>query len=426
MKIKFENANILNENFEILSNQVLIVNNNLITYIGNDKESSDEYDRIIDCKNNYLIPTFINAHSHTAMVFARNIADDLSLFDWHNNIIFPLEKKLTEEDVYYFTILGIMESLSSGISLSFDMYMYYYSIADAYLRIGARVNILESLTKYDKKIAPHEYYKNLNNYKSDNGNLVRYSLGLHAEYTNDDYTFKLLRDVAKEYKKPCYMHNSETKKEVDECIEKYKMTPTEVFEKYGLFEYGGGGFHCVYLTDNDIEIFKRHKLSAVINSGSNVKLASGIARVKFFLDNNINVCIGTDGAASNNALDFFREMYLTSVLSKIEQNNPASISAKEIVKMATINGAKCMGYDNLGILKEGYLADICMIDVDKPNMCPHSDFLKALVYSAGRQNVKLTMVDGKILYENGNFFINEDEEYIYKKCDELLKNLISR
>ena len=426
MIIKFINANILNEDFDILNNKILIVKNNLIDYIGDDKKFNYDFDRIIDCKNNYLIPTFINAHSHNAMVFARNIADDMPLLDWLNNQIFPLERKLTEEDVYYFTILGIMEGLASGISLSFDMYKFYYTMADAYLRTGARVNILESLTKYDEKIAPKEYHKNLNNYKNDNGNLIRYSLGLHAEYTNDDWTFKLIKEISKEYKAPCFMHNSETKKEFDECIDRNNMTPTEVFEKYDLFEYGGGGFHCVYITDNDIEIFKKHKLSIITNSGSNVKLASGIARIKTFLNNNINVCLGTDGAASNNAIDFFREMYLTSVLSKIEQNDPASIPAKQIVKMATINGAKCMGYDNIGVLKEGFLADICMIDVNKSNMYPHSDFLKAIVYSANKTNVKMTMVDGKILYEDGKYFINEDEEYIYIKCDELLKNLISR
>ena len=266
-----------------------------------------------------------------------------------------------------------------------------------------------------------------NNYKNDNGNLVKYTPGIHAEYTCNEEIFKRVSDLVHKYKSPFFTHNSETKPEVDECKERWNgLTPTQVLDKFGLYDFGGGGYHCVHINDDDIEIFKKRDIIAVTCPGSNVKLASGIPKIQKFLDAGLKVAIGTDGPASNNAIDMFREMYLTTTLQKVTTDNGSALNAKTILKMVFENGAKCIGHEDSDSLDVGKLADIVMIDVDKPNMQPRNTFINNLVYSCGKQNVKLTMVDGKILYEDGKFNIGEDAEYVYKKCNELLKNLLNR
>ena len=428
MSIKFKNANVLDKNFEIREACDLIVENNRIKTIRPTDASDDaKYERVVDCNNNYLIPGIKNSHTHNAMVFLRSMSDDLFLHDWLAKYCFPNEAKLTYEDIYYFTILGIMENISSGVTGSMDMYLNNYAMADASLKTGFRVNICDTIQKFNKKIAPEEYYIELNNYKGDNGNLIRYTFGVHAEYTNTEELLKLMSDLTHKYKEPFFTHNSETKFEYDECKKRWGgLTPTQVFEKFGLFDYGGGGYHCVHIDDDDIEIFKKRNLIVVTCPGSNVKLASGIPRVKKFLDSGLRVAIGTDGPASNNAIDMFREMYLTTTLQKVSNSDPTALNPKQILNMVMVNGAACIGHPDADVLDEGKLADMVLIDVEKPNMQPRNTFINNLVYSCGKHNVKLTMIDGKILYEDGKFFINEDEKYVYKKCNELLKNLLER
>ena len=428
MSVLFKNANILNANFEIDENKDLIVEENRIKSIEShiDRDESS-YERVVECSGNYLIPGIKNSHTHNAMVFLRSMSDDLQLHDWLKKYCFPNEAKLTYEDVYYFTVLGIMENLTSGVTGSMDMYLDNYAMADASLKTGFRVNICDTIQKFNKKIAPEEYYINLNNYKNDNGNLVRYTFGIHAEYTNTEEMFKFMSDLVHKYKAPFYTHNSETKFEYDECKKRWGgLTPTQILDKFGLFDYGGGGYHCVYIDDDDIEIFKKRNLIAVTCPGSNVKLASGIPKVKKFIEKGLKVAIGTDGPASNNAIDMFREMYLTTTLQKVSNSDPAALNPKEILKMSMVNGAECIGHKDADSIEVGKLADIVLIDINKPNMQPRNKFINNLVYSCGKHNVKLTMVDGKILYEDGKFHINEDEEYVYKKCNELLKNLLER
>lgn len=428
MAIKFKNANVLDKNFDVLKDYDLIVEGNRIKTIRPTLANDDApYDRVIDCNGNYLIPGIKNSHTHNAMVFLRSISDDLPLLDWLNKYCFPNEAKLTYEDIYYFTLLGIMENLSSGVVGSMDMYLDLFAMADASIKSGFRINICDTIQKFNKRIAPEENFIEFNNYKGDNGNLVKYTYGIHAEYTNTKEIIQTIADLVHKYKVPFFTHNAECKREVDECKERWGgLTPTQVFEEFGLFEYGGGGYHCVHLEAKDMDIFKKHDVIAVTCPGSNVKLSSGIPPIKKFLDKGIRVAIGTDGPASNNAIDMFREMYLTTTLQKVSTNDPSVLPPKEILKMVMINGAACLGRTDGDVIEEGKLADIVMIDVNKPNMQPLNTFINNLVYSATKTNVKLTMVDGKVLYEDGKFFINEDENYIYKKCNELLKNLLNR
>lgn len=435
MKIKFVNARLFTLNdydesnhYKILENQCLIVEDNKISYIGEKQETEldkSPYDRVIDCKNNLLMPTFKNAHTHSAMTFLRSYADDLELYDWLAKVN-PLEKKLSDEDVYYFTILAIMEYLSSGTSLFADMYFRYDAIAKACLGTGLRVVLVGSVASNNRIEELEEEYLRYNNFEGDKDHLISYKMGLHAEYTNTLEHIKNASEYLHKYKQPFFTHLSETKKETEDCIKRYNMSPAKLFDTYGLFDFGGAGYHSVYLDDEDINIYKKHNVYVVTNPCSNLKLASGIAPLKKYLDNGIKIAIGTDGSSSNNGLDMFREMYLATCLSKVTTGKSNSIHVDEVYDMAIKNPAIMYGVEEQSSLKVGNVADIQMIDLNKPNMQPINNILCNIIYSADKTNVKMTMVNGKILYEDGKFNINIKEQEVYDKCNELLHRLKER
>ena len=250
--------------------------------------------------------------------------------------------------------------------------------------------------------------------------LVSCKVGFHAEYTTNGETLKRLADMANRIKQPVYAHIAETKKEVDECYERYNVSPFEFLDSIGMFEYGGGGFHGVWMSEKDRQICQEKKVSIVSNPSSNLKLASGIADLCSLLEAGINVGIGTDGAASNNALDMFREMYLASVMQKVVKQDASAMDANDVLKMATVGGARAMGLLDCDTLSVGKCADLIMIDMHRPNMQPENHIAKNLVYSGSKDNVKLTMIDGKILYENHVFHVGEDPEEIYESANRVI------
>jgi 5-methylthioadenosine/S-adenosylhomocysteine deaminase len=253
--------------------------------------------------------------------------------------------------------------------------------------------------------------------------LVSFKLGFHAEYTTNMDNLKKISALAHKYEAPIYTHISETYEEVEGCKERYGMTPAALLDSIGMFDFGGGGFHCVWFTDEDMEIFAKRGLWSVFNACSNLKLASGIAPVYKFIEKDMNIAIGTDGAGSNNALSMFREMYLSTVLSNVETHNAAAVEPFKILKAGTVGGALCMGINDSDVLKVGKNADIVMIDMDKPCMQPENNIVRNIVYSGDNSCVKMTMINGKVLYEDGQF-TTIDYELTRKKCTELLTELV--
>jgi len=418
MKIRFYNARILTmENCDDILEGELHVVDDKIDYIGPAKEDSKTFDREIDCKRNILMPGFKNAHTHSGMTLMRSYADGLPLQDWLTQKIFPLEAKLSGEDVSLLTKLAILEYVSGGTTAIFDMYLTPETIATACQESGMRCVQVSGINNFGPTLEVLENrYLTLN----DGNPLTSFMLGFHAEYTTSKELMQQISALAHKYKAPIYVHNSETALEVQGCIDRYGKTPTALMEELGMFEYGGGGYHCVYFNDNDMEIFKRRNLSAVTNPGSNTKLASGIAPIRKMLDLGINVAIGTDGPSSNNCLDMFKEMSLVYSLSNIREKNASSIDGKEVLKMATVNGAKAMGLNDCDILAPGKQADLIMIDLHRPNMQPEQDLIKNIVYSGSKDNVMLTMIAGKILYENREFYLDLDAEEIYERANKLV------
>ena len=254
--------------------------------------------------------------------------------------------------------------------------------------------------------------------------LISYQLGFHAEYTTKRGTLEGLAKLSQKYKAPMYMHSSETKSETDGCRERYGLSPTQFFEKLGMLEYGGGGFHCVWFDEEDMRIAREKGLWIVTNPSSNLKLASGIAPLCEMKRRGIDrMAIGTDGAASNNCLDMFREMFLTTGLSKVREMDAAGIPADAILYMATAGGAHAMQLTDCDRLAAGKKADLVMIDLHQPNMQPENNLIKNLVYSGSKQNVNLTMVNGQILYENGEFHIGFDPEEIYARSNTIIQRI---
>lgn len=417
MKTRFINARILTmkEGEKIFLGEIW-VEDERITYCGPKTHSDIEFDRVINCGGNLLMPGFKNAHTHSPMTFLRSYADDLPLQEWLEKAIFPLEDKLQPGDQYHLAKVAFAEYLTSGITACFDMYYSPLETVQAAIDTGFRAVLVGTVTKYKESVAEMKAaYKTINQMSS----LVRYELGFHAEYTANVEILKELARAAEELKAPIWSHISETKREVDECVARHGMTPAVFVESLGLYKYGGGGFHGVHFTDEDFEVYKRNKLTIVTNPSANTKLASGIAPVKRYLEEGINIAIGTDGPASNNALDFFREMFLVTGLAKIREMDASVVDALAVLKMATVNGAKALGLHDADILAAGKLADIIMIDLNTPNMQPINNIEKNIVYSGSKSNVYMTMINGKILYENGDFFLDESIDDIYRKAQEI-------
>lgn len=379
-----------------------------------------EFEREIDLNGDLVLPGFKNAHAHSAMTFLRSYADDLPLQSWLFDKVFPLENRLTPEAVYAFTRLAVLEYLSGGITASFDMYFHRDAYARANIDCGFRTVICGALSAGDKISVAADDYAKFNALDP----LISYLPGVHAEYTADEKLLRGMSELVHGLKSPFWTHNSETKSETDGCFERHGMSPTEYLDSLGLYDFGGGGYHCVWFSERDIEIFAEKGLWAVTCPCSNAKLASGIAPLERFEKRGVRLAVGTDGPASNNALDMFREMYLACVLQKLRLNDAAACPAENILLAACSGGARAMGLDGCDSLAEGKAADLAVISLHRPNMRPIHDVAKNLVYSGTRDDVRMTMVAGRILYENGEFRVGCDAEEIYAEAEKYTKELI--
>lgn len=391
-----------------------------------DESGEDEYfDQQIDCMGNLLMPGFKNCHAHGPMTFLRSYADDLPLQKWLDTKIFPAEGRLTEEDIYSLMQLAILEYVRGGITTSFEMYFYPEMIARACIDMGYRVVLSGTVfgvgdAEVDNAIQTLEHdYETFHQYHS----LVDYRLGFHSEYSCCSRLLEEIAALSRKYKAPVYMHNSETKKEVSECMERYQKTPLQVMDEKGLFEYGGAGHHLIYTDRRDMEILQKKNIYVVTNPSSNLKLASGIAPIKEYVENGISVAIGTDGPASNNNLNFFKEMYLTAALQKIKYEDAAAVSPETVLQMAVVNGAHMLGRFDCDSIAEGKQADLILIDLLKPNMQPMNNILNNLVYSGSNDNVIMTMIAGRIVYVDGVYQMNVDPLTIYEKANYIVQRI---
>lgn len=382
-------------------------------------KSVEPFDREIDCDGNLLMPSLKDAHTHTAMTFSRSLADEYELNDWLYKAIFPREKKLTSEHTYWFTLLGFAENIMSGTTACFDSYMFPDAVSKAAVDIGIRNVFCCSANDFGGMDVIEDNYLEYNDYHP----LVSFMMGFHAEYTTNRKNLEIIRDLAHKYKEPVFAHISETKAEVDGCIERYGKTPPVFLDEIGMFDYGGGGFHCIHFTEEDIEVFKKKGLYAVFNACSNLKLSSGIAPVRKYIDRGLNIAIGTDGAGSNNSLDMFREMYLDAVLSNVREDKEGIIDPYNILKAGISGGAYCMGLNDSDVLAAGKNADFILFDMKHPNMNPRNNILSNIIYSGSPVNVLMTVCAGKIIYDHGKL-LTVDIDEINRQCNRLVRDLV--
>ena len=423
--IRFYNGKILtfeNGNEVKISEAEVWTDGAVICRVGETPETLPQFEREIDLRGDLLIPGFKNAHTHSGMTFLRSLADDMPLDKWLSEQVWPHEARLSPDGLYVMTRLAVMEYLTSGITSCFDMYFHNDAFVRACIDSGFRAVLCGDMNNFDRDYTELED-KFLRYNKTHE--LISYRLGFHAEYTTSLERMEFVASLVQKSREPMFTHSSETRAEVDGCIERHGVTPTVLFDRLGMYDYGGGGFHCVHMSDEDIGIFKKRGLWAVLNPASNLKLASGIAPVKRFLDEGIGLALGTDGAGSNNALDMFREMYLTSVLPKYRENDASAVDARSVLRMACVGGARAMGLCDCDGIAAGKKADLAVIDLHRPNMRPINNIPKNIVYSGSKENVRLTMVNGRVLYENGEFFIGEEPEKIYAEAEKIMETIRS-
>lgn len=399
------------------------IKDDTITYAGPKREEQEKWDQEIDGEGSLLMPGFKNAHTHSAMTFLRSHADDLKLDEWLYNRVFPAEAKLTGESLYWFTKLAFMEYLTSGITTAYDMYFYVDDGARAAKDTGFRYVFCDSINNFGGTVDQVE--KDFLRLNIDPSRLISHRIGFHAEYTTSRELMEGIAALSDRYQAPVSVHCSETRKEVEDCRERNGCSPVAYMDSLGLFRHGGTLFHCVHMDETDYDIIKKRGIYVVTNPASNLKLASGIAPVKRYLDLGIPVAIGTDGAASNNCLDMFREMFLVTGLQKAVCEDPEAVPAREVLKMATVNGAYACGLPECDSIAEGKKADLILIDLNQPNMQPIRNLDKNLVYSGSKTNVKMTMIGGKVLYRDGEFYLDSSREEIFAKANEYAEKIFA-
>lgn len=413
----FKNIDILDEKFEYIKNCYVGIDGEKIEYIG--KELPDKnYGRAYNGTGKLLMPGLINAHSHVPMTLLRGYGENMKLQDWLTKRIFPFEAKMTAEDIYNGSMLGFAEMIRFGIVSTTDMYFMDEYIAKAAIDAKIKCNLSIGTTSsddkgyYDLPVYEENNYL-INNYHNKENGRIKIDLSLHAEYTSNEKTVRQLAEFAKKANLRMHIHLSETKQEHEQCKQRHNMTPAQYFYKNAIFNVPTTAAHCIWLEDEDYDILKENNVTAACCPVSNLKLASGFCNAPKLYNKGINVALGTDGAASNNNLNIFEDLKIFTLIYKAAFNDATVITPKQAILSATKNGANSQGRDDCGAIKAGNKADLIVLDIDKPWMMPNHNMLNNIVYCAQGSDVVLTMADGKVLYEDGEYYSIDIEKAIY-------------
>ncbi len=399
----------------------IYIEGNRIAAVG-EKPKGFREDKVIDGQDRLVIPGLINCHTHSYMAFMRNVADDLSFMDWLFGTIDPIEQQMTDEDTYWGACLAIIEMVKSGTTCFNDMQMNIHQTTRAVKESGMRAVISRGLigSGHDEagQMRLRQAYEERDAAKDCDR--LSFMLGPHAPYTCDDEFMRVVSEEAKKNGMRIHVHLSESVSEIEQIREKYGLTPIEMADRNGLFDVPAIAAHCVQVTDEDIAILKGKKVSVVTNPASNMKLGNGFAPIGKMVEMGVNVCLGTDGAASNNSLNMFRELGLLTLIHKGVNKTPQCISAREGFRIATINGAKALGLEEeTGSIEAGKKADLAILDLNTPSLTPRNNLIAGLSYSANGSEVETVIIDGKIVMEDRKV-LTMDEELVYKKINEII------
>ncbi|GAX89775.1 amidohydrolase [Effusibacillus lacus] len=426
-KILIENAAIVTMTEESwIENGYITISGNRIQEVGSGSYQGDRsFDKILDASGKVVMPGLVNAHGHAAMVLLRGYADDLPLMEWLQTKCWPIEDRMTEEDIHWGTQLAILEMLKTGTTCFTDMYFHMDGVAKAVESSGIRAVLSRGMIgfppKADTAIAESRDFFNRWNCAA-NGR-ISVILGPHAPYTCPPDYLKRVAELSAELNVPIQIHLSETAGEVERCMEEHGCTPIRLMEQVGLFERPTLAAHCVHVTDEDLDIMARYNVHVAHNPDSNLKLGSGVAPAVKMLQKGLIVGLGTDGAASNNNLDMFEEMRQAAMLHKGVNLDPIAVSAYKALEMATKDGAKALFLeDRLGTVQSGALADLIMLDFNRPYYYPRHNVIAHLVYAGQSGDVTDVIVDGQLLVENRRV-LTMDEERIYREVEAVCERL---
>ena len=393
------------EHLTFIPNSEIQIAGNIIVYAGKaDGAPAFEADKVIDGRGMLAMPGLCNLHTHTPMTVMRSMGSDLALERWLQEMVYPTEKHLTDDCVSACTDLGILEMLRFGTTSFNDMYMHMDMMAQSVWQSGIRAMLGYGVVDFDQTgddLKPGIEFAR--KWKGCANDRIHVNLAPHSEVTTTPEVLKLARKVANEMHIPLHIHVSETRLDRDGSLERRGMTPPWYLEKLGLLDGEVIAAHCVWLNDDEIELFAKRGVTIVHNPVSNLKLASGIAPIQKMLVAGCKVTLGTDGVASNNNLNLWEELKLMPLLQKGTTLDPTVVTPAQTIAAATVNGARALGYKNLGLLREGYLADLILVDMDNEHTCPMNDMESDLIYATIGTDVKLTMVDGEVLYQDGEY-----------------------
>lgn len=420
MKILIKNINLISmseERKKYEENIDVLIEDKIIKKI--DKNIDCAVDKIIDGTDKILMPGLINTHAHVPMSIFRETLDGLDLQTWLNDKIWPMEDNLTEEDMYDSSLLSYIEMIKTGTTTINDMYFMVDNIIKAALDSGIRLQTTRTLMSDNREKRKNDLSTLIDKYSGYD--TITFNAGIHSLYTNDEEALNDYLDYCKNNKLNIHMHFCENSKELIDIENSYNKKPIEIVEKY-FKGYKSLFAHCTKLSKEDIKRLSKYDISVAHCPVSNLKLGCGIADINEMINNNINVSLGTDGQGSGCNLDMFEVMKLTALLQKGINEDPKILPAYEVLKMATINGAKALGLeDKIGSIKEGKLADLIILDINNVKMLPVNDIFSDIVYNVTGENVITTIINGKILMENRKLYINNEQE-VYKNC----KNIINR
>ncbi len=411
MDTLFSNVTIvtMDEDLRVLFSAFLGVTNGKISYLSR-KAPEDQPKKIINGEGMVLMPGLINCHTHLAMSPLRGYADDCELSVWLNDHIFPREDRLDGRCVRAATLLSLAECLRFGTTSVSDMYYFSDETAQAVAESGMKANLSRgtSLFSEDFDFETHVGCREMTELKEkwngyDNGR-IRIEASIHAEYTSDHRLWDAISEYAINEHIGMHVHLSETKSEHEACKEKYGLTPAQLFDCHHVFDTHAIAAHCVWLEPEDMQLLARRKVSAVHCPVSNLKLASGAARVEEMVRAGMNVALGTDSSASNNNLDLFEEIKAATLMAKGVSGDPKALPAEAVLMMATVCGARAQGREaECGMIKVGMDADLILLDFTSPHLMPCHNVMSHLAYAASGHDVVMTMVRGQILYAAGKF-----------------------
>ena len=375
-------------------------------------------DETIDGTECLCMPGLVNLHTHTPMTFLRSVGADLVLDDWLHQAIFPLERQWDASLIRTANDLGCMEMLRFGTTSFNDMYFYTDEIAQSVRDNGMRALLGHGIVDFDESCADMaEGVAMAEKWNHAANDRIRFSLAPHSEGATTPKLLKKVAETAKRMNLPIHIHVSETDFDLQGCIQRRGMRVPAYLEQLGVLDVPVIAAHCVWFQDEDINIFKKHGVTVAHNPISNLKLASGIAPVAKMLQADLAVALGTDGVASNNNLNLWEEIKLMPLLQKGTTLDPTVVTPAQVMASATVKGARAIGYEDLGMLKPGYLADLILVNLHTPQMTPNLDLDSNLIYASQGSDVRLTMVDGKVLYRDGQFTTLKPAELLRQAQD---------